>query len=101
MNRAFPPTMTAQLRINSERSESFGSSACQGDDLAVDIPWGPLGSPGAVPCLCKRRLALVMPQPPGLVGHSWAVRGPWGPLDLQDKSRRLCTTCSTPAINRR
>ena len=49
MNRVFPPTMTAQLRINSERSESFGSSACQGDDLAVDIPWGPLGSPGAVP----------------------------------------------------
>ena len=74
MNRAFPPTMTAQLRIN---SESFGSSACdQGDDLAVDIPW----------CRAVPLQKAACTGDASATGHSWAVRGP---LDLQDKSRRL------------
>ena len=60
MNRAFPPTMTAQLRIN---SESFGSSACdQGDDLAVDIPW----------CRAVPLQKAACTGDASATGHSWA-----------------------------
>jgi hypothetical protein len=60
MNRAFPPTMTAQLRIS---SESFGSSACdQGDDLAVDIPW----------CRAVPLQKAACTGDASATGHSWA-----------------------------